>query len=573
MGYIKEYQRIPLQSTVTLSEINNAGAPADTLTRVAVSAFEIAKKRERIQNETFISQKAIELENRSQDVFKQWQKDHEADPLGKEDDLKDRLVNIRNEFLEQAPNGEAQRQFSLVSENYHGKVTRQGTDWSDKQLVLNTGRAAQDGLEQLQVKMLREPGTATFKSIIEEGEQVLSPLSQAASKQVVDVAREKFHQNLAANMFESMVQKNSLGEAQATLNSKEFDSYLGADGIQKVQALIETRKKQNEYDQTKLVELKEKNPWEYYQKVGGKVNTIAFDPSIDPTGTALKDSILKREGVVHDAKVKYGVDLPILSPQETKGFVKALKAAGTNETLSFLSFYDKNITDEQKIIISRQVFKEEPSMGIALSISNDAPEDAQKIISGQRLLREEKGEVLNAVYTPKAAGKTLDETFDTYIGNASENPEFRKQIKSAALAHYTHAALRSDKTVTGFDEDLFKKSIAAVSAPVFDVNGRDVFSFRDKAGTQVDADQFDDFITNLKDKDIQTFQGDVPRTAGGEPIQIEKNSGDVSFINDSYGNYFLLYKNRMTLDKKGQPFILKAKDIYDKKPKTWWDAF
>ena len=571
MGRIPEYQRSSFANTVQTSMISNAAPEAQMIGAIANAGLEIAQKQQRIQNETYMAKKSIELESRSEEVLREWQKTHEADPIGKEDDLRGRLSRVRDELLADAPTGMAQEEFGLVADRYYARVQSQATRWQDEQLKTNTATTAQEGLESLQVKMLRSPGPQNFDLLLQEGEMVLNPLREAAGSAVADEARKRYSQSLSYTMFEGLVEKNNLGAAQQLLGSQKYDEHLGADGIQKVQKLIEIKREQNNSLQNKLNDLKTKNPWEYYMHQGGVANPIAFNPSEDPSGGMLRDSILKRQMIVEDARAKLGIDLPMFTPQETDGLIKQLSRAGTRETVSFLSFYDKNITDSQKTVIAQQVFQKEPAIGIALSISNDAPEDAQRVISGVKLMRTDKTK-LTSVYTPKPGNKDLDATFDTYLGNATEDAEFRRQLKHAATAHYTSMALNSDKVISNFDPELFQESIAAVSAPVVDINGRRAFSFRAKDGRFVDPDDLQDFVEDLSDEAIERVHKDVPRDASGRPINVQ-NAGDrVQYIPDQHGKYIITFDGRVTLNQKGEPFVVNLKDIYDSKPedKSFW---
>lgn len=563
MGRIPEYQRSSFASQVETSMVAQSNPLIESIGKLADAGFEIAQKRQRIQNENFLAQKSIELETKSDEIFQQWQKDHEDDPVGKEDDLKERLSKVRDEIIGAAPSSSAQQEFSMVSDKYYAQVYGHANKWQDEQLKNNTMASAETGLDSLKTKILRNPHPGNFETLMQEGEMVLGPLKEAAGVKVSESARTEFAKGLSLTMFQGLVEKNNLGAASQLLSSRKYDEHLGAEGILHVQQLIDIRQKQNVERAQKMQEMKYKSPWEFYLHSGGQANPIAFDPGQDPTGNSLRNSLLQRQSIVLDAKQKMDLDLPMFTPQETDGLIRHLKNTGTKDTLDFFSFYDRNITDEQKNLISRQVFEKEPSMGIALSISNDAPEDAQRVITGTKLMRSDPSKI-TAVFAPKDGTVDVEAAFDTYLGNATEDADFRRQLKDAAMAHYTTMALRSDKAVSSFDPELFKESIAAVSAPVFDHNGRDVFSFRDKTGKFVDQSNFEDFAGQIDDQMIESLHGDVPRTISGEPINVSKGSGQVSFIPAQSGRYYVLFQGRATVDKSGRPFVLNMKDLYDK---------
>lgn len=578
MGRIPEYQRSQMQSMVDPSRITQPLQDASMVARTVEMAGAFAQKVHDVRKDSFITKRALELENQTASLFESWQKENEADPIGKRDALKEKLSGLRDSLLEDAPNSAAQTEFGVVADRYFMQLERKAEAWEKEQLTTNTARTSQEALESLQIKLQRNPNGQNFDLLMQEGETALSPLEMAAGRDVALKAKDQYSSALATTMFESLIEKNNISEARTLLKSQNYDSYLKADGIARVERMIDTRLRQNESVSKKVEQLKFKSPWDYYLYQGGKANPISFDPSQDRSGQALRDSLLQREDVLADAQGRFNLELPMLTPQETDGFINTLNRMGPKDAVDFFNFYDVNVEDGTKARLARDVFKQEPSMGIALSIAGEAPADASMIIVGQRLMRSEKdGPKVTAAFVPKQGYKDLDLTFDTYIGRATENPGLRQQIKEAARAHYVASALGTNKTALDFDERLFEKSIAAVSAPVATINDHQVFSFRNKGGAFVEPDDLEDFVGDLDDSLVEAVHKDVPRVRGGEPLNMEKASGRVKFISAGDGQYYMDFQGQALVDKNGSEFKIDLKKIYHVKesmPKqSWLDKF
>lgn len=356
---------------------------------------------------------------------------------------------------------------------------------------------------------------------------------------------------LAKNAVRGLIRKSPQTAIRA-LDSGEFDKHIDPDTAASLRnsAESEIKSRQDQFD--KIVGLKDKDPWRFLQTTGQAQGAKPID-----LGAGVTESFKDRAEFIEAADKKNGIKLPFMSDAESDHMTKGFMNMNPTEAVSVFQNIDTGVGDVNKTKFAQEVFKKEPALAAALMISGDAPEESRKILAGMNLLRKGEGGD-KSIKAPEPS--KIDSQFDAYIANAIDDPGARQAAKQAITAHMVKSKFdKGDVDLATIDANEFEESAKRVVGPVFDVGGQRTVSFRGKSGKFLEESDFMDLADHLTDKQVESLQGDVPRTMSGEPINLEKSRGRLAFKPVGDGLYYIIRDGRPAWDKNKKPFVLNMK--------------
>lgn len=568
IGKIPEYRRAALRPQVAdtsgfaqADATRAQAASLNALTSIASGLGELQAKKEELRDKTYLNKSAIDLQNRSDEVVREWQSEFAEDPMGGREELDKRLGELKSEFVEAAPSEFAKNKMGETSDRYFLSVGRGAQKWEDQQVVQNTSRAAGEGLEALQVKVLRDSSPQALALAKAEAEQVIAPLKDTVRPELVEEARKRFENGATMSMFQGMVEKNQLTDAKGLLDSQEYDKALGVDGITKVKSAIDRKKKFNQAKRANFEGMKLKNPWGYLQKAGEKIPQLDLQ-TMDP------DSFLKRSAFIDDMNKKHGLKLQYLAPQEENFFVNELPKQQATKQVEFIGALNQLPRDEYYQVAS-QVFDKNPAYGAVYGLmrggNRQAAEDSRLITSGMGLVKKNKETGKKGIFSP--SNKQVGDAFDPYVNNSIRDPRQREAVRDAAFYHYSQRQFDKGEFSDELDVEEYQKSVDAIVGQPFKFNDSTLLPFRDqKTGQWVEPDDLEDTLDSMTDARVEKAQGDVPRTASGEPINLEKSRDRINLQSVGEGKYWLFVDDKITMDSKNQFFILDAQKLHQLPP-------
>lgn len=345
-------------------------------------------------------------------------------------------------------------------------------------------------------------------------------------------------------------------EAQKLLDKGGFDKYLDPDAKNQLNNQIKAEIESRQVQYLKTLALKEKDPWQFVAKTGKMEGFKPLDLENNPA-----DSFNQRALFIKDQNEKNGIDLPFVSPREAEHYSKALMQMPTDQAVTVLKNLDTNVADEYKAKFAMQIFKDEPSLAAAVMVAGDSPMVAQKILNGMTLLR--KGDGGKAIQPPSE--DAIQTSFDAYAGSAIVDPGARKAAREAINAHMVQSMVEKGQSdFKGFTEQDFMASAEAVMGPTVQMGKMESVSFRGKTGEFLDRNEFLDLFYGLNDKKIEAVQGDVPRTMGGEPLNMDKAKRRMTLQSAGDGLYYMFMdgdRTKPAWGKDKKPFILNLRLI------------
>lgn len=336
---------------------------------------------------------------------------------------------------------------------------------------------------------------------------------------------------------------------QDGINRNLIDGRDSANIIEKFRSGREKNLKLQKDLLDKAQKLRIQNPWEFIDQF-----EEAEPPSLDTNNVDnIAKSLQERIDYVDNKNQQYQIDLPVLSPLETEGFINNIEKANPNEAAIYLRDFANNITDEQKDILSQHIFKQNKTLGIALTLADEDSKLASDIISGNKTLKNK------TIVVPSE--NELKETFLSKYGKAITQEEFRNAAIEGVRALYANKALITN--ATSYQSNITQEVAERLFGKVITINDSDIVGFRKNNGQFIDEDEFEDLFDGLNYNRIKSFHNDFPRITTGEELDIEdiKEAGLV-VVGD--GLYTINLYNEFAVDKDGNPFILNLKGMYNK---------
>lgn len=553
MGKIPEYSRSSFQSSAGVAD--DGQAIARGVQDLGAAIFDVGLRHKQAQDASFVSSKAIDLESEAAQIELDFQKENESSPLGKEKLLQERLKSRIDEVASTAPSSSSQESLKRMGDNLMRNYSERAVRWGNEQNVKNIGSEINRSSETLQSEAFRFADPAKIGDLFKQHDTLLVPAALALSSQAVDNIRNVGRREIVSSAVEGMIQKERLGAAKKLLDSKQYDAVLGADKTKRAYEMIDAKAEAIRNRKEKILELRLSDPWKFLSVMGESPKNVTL-VSQDPT--AITNSFQAREQFVTDMSKKYGIQLPFVSPLEAKVFINQFMQGNAKDAASVMNSFDQKVTDRQRMLFAREVFEQEPGLGVAFMAAAKAQDVAAAIIEGQGLLRNGKGgKAVNAPSEGKVA-----EAYDAVVGEAIQDSSFRVATKQAAVAYLVKKKLdRGEADLKDINSSDFKESFEKIVGPIAHINGTRTLSFRGKSGKFLDEDQLADLVDSLNDKEIQKAQGAMPLTKSGEPMRIEKRRGRFGLKATGDGSYWIVSGEDFAMDAKGQPFELNLKAI------------
>lgn len=529
-------------------------------------AIDYAEKQAVARDSTAVTEASIEFEKNNLEGMNVFQKTNATDPIGKaseyDEDIKDKLNDIASDMPSERARVAFMQQANRIRSNTLGQMGR----WEKMQELDNFKLGAEKTSDNFNIIAYRTANFSQLGKILSDVDASKTSDATFVGDTEAERVRLDRRRSVTANMFLGLIDKN-VNEAERQFKSKKYDSDLGSDGVVQVGKLINQKQKENAAIAKQIDGLKEKDPYAYMQAQG---DTQGLAP-LQLDGDNLTGSFQQRQRYIDRAKVQYGIDLPVMTPGEVKNVSKLLENYDDNAATIFIQSLQRSIPPSQYIPLSKQLFKENPALGVALSVAGDDPDTTRSIVRGNSLIRNK------AVAMPSDSKFT--EQYFSKLGNAITNPQIRYSSLEAIKADYAAQAQASGiASKDNLDTSTLNKSIEKVIGPVLTTGKNDAttLSFRGEFGAAkqsrfITQDDWDDMIDDMTKEDIVKAQGYMPTAINGDEIsvsQIQKR-GEFQAIGD--GKYIINVNGEFVPDKQGKPMVFnmkKIQQIHNNKPKS-----
>ena len=379
-------------------------------------------------------------------------------------------------------------------------------------------------------------------------------LGPEARKQALVNAESGAHQSVIIQNLNN----NRDDVAQEYFNRNK--SKMTVDDAQRVNQLFKRK-------DAKLTQIRSRDPWEYFAEVGELKAVKGFVP-VDFSSA---DSLEQRNKFVNETSKKNNFNpdkVTFLNQAEEAQVIETLNGSNSVQATSLMRDISLNAEPEVMVKISDQIFKNDPGLGIAMSISKDDFEAANQIVAGRRLLIDDKIKGTATGQQPALTSRNSEviEAFDAIVENSISDKNLRVRMREAVYAHYFKGQFDANENLSLLDEDKFRESFDVIQGEMAEINDQRTFSFRlaDKKGQLpvfVEPDELEDTVHDFNDESFQATHNDVPRTVDGQPFDIEKANDRVKLITYSDGKYQMQVDDKILLNKDGTPFIVDMKKM------------
>lgn len=340
-----------------------------------------------------------------------------------------------------------------------------------------------------------------------------------------------------------------------TLNLGLKQNLVSVKEINSIENRIRESRKRKEKVQADLLEKAQKlrfsDPWKF-------VDTFDKEdvPEIDLVNVENSaESLEKRIEFVSKKSEQYQIDMPLLNKNESEALIKTLESATPENATGYLNSLTSNITEEQKDLLAKNIFEENKSLGLAITLANEDGKTSSEILSGSKAI---KSKVVTMPSPNTMRNKFLD-----IAGDAIVQQDYREASIEAITNIYAHKAVSNNINDTNTDQELIEKSIKQVFGDIIEVNDSKVVGFRKNDGKFISESEFEDLFDGLDRATIMSVQGDVPRIANGSELS-EDALKDAQLVVVGDGLYTISLYDEFAVDKQGNPFVLNLKEIYNR---------
>lgn len=556
MGRITRYKRDQFNSSVDLGAINREVSVANSFSRAMAVGAEIAEKHQKAKDLAFVNEHSMKLERNLRQKIDVWQKNNEQDPMGKQPQLEEMLNSEVDSYLQIDASSDAKESLRRMSQKMIGSSMIGADEWAKNQNIKNVGASIERTAEGLYLDAYNNRDFDSLSDLSKKKDSTVFSGSLTLSKESLDNFNQTMSKGLVVNTFEGVIEDNRLTEAQAKLDSGEFDESLGAEAKKKIQNMINRQKSLNENKEKKLKSLKKKNSYDYLLAIGetGGFEQIDFLNSTDK-------SFQKRQSYIEAMNEKHDLDLPLFTNEEEDNLInKMLAKADENQKLGIMQKLNNSLLPEQFNSFSEQIYKKEPALGIALSLSGDDEATTKRIIRGQEIIKNKT--------MPVDSEKNLLTEFQAEMGNAIGDQDFVRNVFEAVKADWVTKKYQKNEPADVIDDD-FKESMKSILGPVLEVNGKKTLSFKGRDNKYVDQDDFEDILDNFDNAFFEKHKIGLPTLATGEKVSsIEDILERATFEPIGEGVYRVLVPGyggqQFLLDESGRPWDLDIKTISKK---------
>lgn len=573
MGRIAEYRRSEFASKVRTENIATAGrvgkafagaalqvgAAVDRSRAQAEKERQAEQKKKRVLDQQEANLQALKMETASKEVFENHKKNNEEFPNQTWGGLKQDMDKANQEIIDGTKSEFAKKQLSqaqlMMTENF--KQTN--NKWEREQTINNVGAGTKQGLESIQTESLRAASPQLVSLLEKKGEAFLSNLGEVANSEITDKARIDFKKNISLNSFKGMIEAGNIDGAEELLNTKTYDENLQDDGVEHIQKLIASKRRQGKAKTNNLKELKFKDAWKFLEKTGETALDVPLDLE-DP------ESFNKRAEFIDFQKEKHKMEIPLMPKHEELKFIQQMTVGDVTTNLDKIEDFAVAMKPEQYDGFTDQIFKKNKELGIAMSVVQDDRGSAESIIRGNKLLKS-KSMSLGS----RENQSTTKTYYNEKVGNALPDQELRDDTYSAVRAMaIDNAHARGEEFIEQEDVD---GAMSQLFGEVQQVNDFDTFSFKIKGEFIEDLDEV---FENLEQDQILTLHGELPKYSNGTVVEHDDLVNGGSWLSKTGfhlevagdGEYKILdTQGRFLINNKGTPFILKMKGMMESKVK------
>lgn len=360
---------------------------------------------------------------------------------------------------------------------------------------------------------------------------------------------------ITANRFQRFINQKDLAGAQAFISDDVVKEHLGADGLNSAIQTIERKRRLNASMSNKLARQSITNPWKYV----GSVDSESTPPISLSDPADLSESLDNRLGYVNRKNQQYNIKLPILNEEEELAITNVLEKTPAKEATTLLNQLTSNMTDEQQSLIGQQIFKKNNAFGVAIAIADDDPVTARDVLNGAKVI---KGKSVVMPPNSQITGYVND-----YLSNSIQQPQYRQAIVQGVKNLYADEIFKNNDTTGAASKTKVVDMAKRLLGDQIEINDGLTFGFRKNDGNFIEEDDFLDAFDDLNERELQKQMGDVPRDINGQPLPIDelKEYAQLMLVGD--GKYLIQLLDEYAVDKKGRPYILDMKKIYEANPR------
>lgn len=359
---------------------------------------------------------------------------------------------------------------------------------------------------------------------------------------------------IVSNRVQRLINEKDLDGARTLINDPTIQEHLGADGIQRAINTIERKEQLALNRAVKLQKLKGTNPWKFIANVDSEEI-----PPLDLSNPSnLPDTLDDRIDYVNRKKEEHGIlDLPVLTDQEQEVLLKTFDNVSPDNGSQIMNQLTANLTDEGQDLISEQIFKKRPTLGVAIAVADEDPNLSQALLNGEKVRKQK------LIQMP--SDNDLIAEVNDRIGQAIQQPGLRNAAHEAVRSIYADQVFRDNDNSGVIQSDIVEQALDRLFGPVIEINDAEVIGFRKVDGQFIDEDEFEDLFEDLSEGQLRSSLGDVPRDVAGEPLPLGDLKDEANLVVIGNGQYIIQLFTEFAVDKDGQPYILDMKKLSDER--------
>ena len=356
--------------------------------------------------------------------------------------------------------------------------------------------------------------------------------------------------SIVLNRAQRFINQGDLAGAQAFIADENIQEHLGADGIQRMQERIARKQQLGASLAAKSQKLRSTNPWQFVQQ-----RDREDIPAINlGQPRNLADQIDDRLEYIGRKNEQYGVDLPVLTDQEKDSLIDTFEGLNARQSAALMNNIAGSLPDNQQDLIAQQIFKDKPSMGVAIAIADDDPLLAQSLMNGARV---KKDKLIKLPTDTDIISVTNEE-----LGEAVQQPDWRKSMQEAVKSIYADRVFTENDNSGIIQSDIVEEAVERLVGPVINVNGKDVVGFRKSEGVFLTEDEFDDFFDDLTEQQIINALGDMPRDILGNRLPLDDIKDRATLLTVGNGQYVIQLFDEWAVRRNGERYIFDLRRIF-----------
>ncbi len=407
----------------------------------------------------------------------------------------------------------------------------------------------------------------------------MSPLRGNLDPVLIDEMAQNFDHMATVSMFEGLIDKNRLGNAEQLLNSKEFDKALGVKSIRRLNEMIKTKRRFNKAKVKDWHDLKLKDPHEYLRRVGKSLKPLDFKKFGNQT-------YIDRTNQINKLNASEGIDLSYLTPADERYIHDKLPTESIDTQVAYTQQF-RGVPEIEYRKMLGEIAEKNPGFGMSIALARtntrDSAEASRQIIRGLKLSFQNKETKGFGINIPKV--KELNSIFDIEYGNSIDSAAMREGARESGIPLYLIGEFDAGRAGQEFDPDEYKKGLHKilgepheVEVSMFSAATTKILPIRGgEKGAHVDKDYMNDLLDEVTNEQILKTHGDSPRLIDGTIVDLNTAGDRITFQQAGEGKLRMYFMDKLlytkNYNKKGDnTFIL---DLYkldasERTVKSWW---